>query len=61
MSGSSLTNFLLTRNPGDENQCYFKTPGSTLVLENSVRLLIVQLYSRWPFQILYFWCSCVTN
>lgn len=39
MSGSSLTNFTLTRNPGDENLCYFKIPGSTLVSESSVRLL----------------------
>ncbi len=37
-SGSSLTNFTITRNPGDENLCYFKNPGSTLVLESCVRL-----------------------
>lgn len=42
MSGSSLPNFTLTRNPGDENLCYFKTPDSTFVLESSVWLLIVQ-------------------
>lgn len=39
MSGSSFTNSTITRNPGDENLCYFKTPGSTLVLKSSVKIV----------------------